>query len=76
MKKLDKKGLFNDDQLDEMTKQTEGLSVSQLNELYMSVALGFHYDGNIEYDRRIKDLQKQHKRSTKGNWEKEGSIGF
>ncbi|NYF24603.1 ATP-binding protein [Sporosarcina sp. JAI121] len=76
MKKLDKKGLFNNEQLDEITKRTEGLSVSQLNELYMSVALGFHYDGTIEYDRRIKDLQKQHKRSTKGNWEQEGSIGF
>ncbi|MER2088770.1 MAG: ATP-binding protein [Sporosarcina sp.] len=76
MKKLDKKRLFNDEQLNEITKRTEGLSVSQLNELYMSVALGFHYDGTIEYDRRIKDLQKQHKRSTKGNWEQEGSIGF
>ncbi|MEK5070466.1 ATP-binding protein [Sporosarcina sp. FSL K6-1508] len=76
MMKLDKKGLFNDEQLDDMTKRTGGLSVSQLNELYMSVALGFHYEGTIEYDRRIKDLQKQHKRSTKGNWEQEGSIGF
>ncbi|WP_342511386.1 ATP-binding protein [Sporosarcina sp. FSL K6-1522] len=76
MKKLDKKGLFNDEQLNDVTKRTAGLSVSQLNELYMSVALGFHYDGTVEYDRRIQDLQKQHKRSTKGNWEQEGSIGF
>ncbi len=76
LKKLDKKELFNDDQLDDMTKRTAGLSVSQLNELYMSVALGFHYDGTIDYERRIKDLQKQHKRSTKGVWEQDGSIGF
>lgn len=76
MKTLDRKGLFNEEQLSEITKDTEGLSISQLNELYMSVALGFHYEGEIDYDRRIYDLQKQHKRSKKGNWEKEKSIGF
>ncbi|MBE1553770.1 ATP-binding protein [Sporosarcina limicola] len=76
MQKLDKKGLFSDNQLEEMTTRTAGLSISQLNELYMSVALGFHYDGKIDYERRIQDLQKQHKRSKKGTWEHEGSIGF
>lgn len=76
MKKLDKKELFSGEQLEDLAKKTAGLSVSQLNELYMSVAIGFHYDGIIEYDRRIRDLQKQHKRSTKGVWEQDGSIGF
>ena len=76
LKKLDKKSLFTNEQLDDMTKRTAGLSISQLNELYMSAALGFHYDGIINYERRIQDLQKQHKRSTKGTWEPDGSIGF
>ncbi|MCZ2260089.1 ATP-binding protein [Sporosarcina sp. G11-34] len=76
MKKLDIKNLFDELHLDEMTKRTKGLSVSQLNELYMSVALGYHYDGLIEFDRRIRELQKQHKRAEKGTWETDGTIGF
>ncbi|MGN7387815.1 AAA family ATPase [Sporosarcina sp. SAFN-015] len=76
LKQLDIKELFNDDQLDEMAAKTKGLSISQLNELYMSVAMGYHYDGEIVYERRIEELQKQHRRSTKGDWEQNGSIGF
>ena len=76
MKKVDRKGLLNNEQLEDVAKKTAGLSISQLNELYMSVAIGFHYDGKIEYNRRIRDLQKQHKRSTKGDWEQDSSIGF
>ncbi|MHA6259512.1 ATP-binding protein [Sporosarcina sp. CAU 1771] len=76
MKKLDIKGLFDEAQLNEVSKRTEGLSISQLNELYMSVALGFHYDGTIDFERRIHDLQNQHKRAEKGVWEKESIIGF
>jgi len=76
LKKLDIKNLFSDDQLDEMAAKTKGLSISQLNELYMSVAIGYHYDGKIAYERRIEELQRQHRRSTKGDWEQNGSIGF
>lgn len=76
LKQLDIKNLFNDEQLDDMAGKTKGLSISQLNELYMSIAIGYHYDGKITYDRRIEDLQKQHRRSTKGEWEQNGSIGF
>lgn len=76
MKKLDIKKIFDEAQLQEVTELTKGLSISQLNELYMSVALGFHYDGKIEFDRRIRDLQNQHKRAENGVWEKEHIIGF
>ena len=57
MKKVDRKGLLNNEQLEDVAKKTAGLSISQLNELYMSVAIGFHYDGKIEYDRRIRDCR-------------------
>lgn len=76
LQQLDIKKLFNDDQLDEMAIKTKGLSISQLNELYMSVAIGYHYEGKIVYERRIEELQKQHRRSSKGEWEQNGSIGF
>lgn len=76
LQKLDIKKLFNEEHLDEMARKTSGLSISQLNELYMSVALGFHYDGRIEYLRRIEDLQQQHKRSSKREWDQNGTIGF
>ncbi|MDW0117331.1 ATP-binding protein [Sporosarcina thermotolerans] len=77
LKQLDIKNLFNDEQLDDMANRTRGLSISQLNELYMSIAISFHYDGMIVYQRRIEDLQKQHRRSSKGEWDQNGgSIGF
>lgn len=77
LKQLDIKNLFNHEQLDDMANRTRGLSISQLNELYMSIAISFHYDRKIVYQRRIEDLQKQHKRSTKGDWDQtNGSIGF
>jgi hypothetical protein len=43
----------------------------------MSVALNWHYDGELAFEERIKELQKQNKRSKKNDWEEdEGSIGF
>ena len=60
-----------------MAKRSKGLSMSQLNELYMSVALNWHYDGELAYEKRIDELIKQNKRSIKNEWEKdENSIGF
>lgn len=76
LQQLDQQQLLIEEQLIEITTLTAGLSMSQLNELYMSIALGFHYDKKIEYKRRIKDLQKQHKRANDGNWDQEHSIGF
>lgn len=76
LRKIDKKNLFNEEQTTDMARRTSGLSISQLNELYMSVAIGFHYEGRIDYVRRIEDLQRQHKRSHKGDWEDNSTIGF
>ena len=60
-----------------MAQLSKGLSMSQLNELYMSVALNWHYDGNLDYEKRIEELTKQNNRSNKNTWENdENSIGF
>ena len=77
IRKLDIKHIFSDEQFNDMAKRSKGLSMSQLNELYMSVALNWHYDGELAYEKRIDELIKQNKRSIKNEWEKdENSIGF
>lgn len=77
LRKLDIKHIFTDEQFANMAKRSKGLSMSQLNELYMSVALNWHYDGELAYEKRIEELIKQNKRSMKNDWEKdESSIGF
>ncbi|MDX1806502.1 MAG: ATP-binding protein [Paenisporosarcina sp.] len=77
LRKLDLKDIFSHQQVVDMARLTKGLSISQLNELYMSVALNWHYDGELAFEDRIKELQKQNKRSKKNDWENdEASIGF
>lgn len=77
LRKLDIRHIFSDEELLDMAKMTKGLSISQLNELYMSTALNWHYDGNSGYAKRIEELQKQNKRTEKNDWENpELSIGF
>lgn len=77
LRKLDINNIFTDEQFADMAKRSKGLSMSQLNELYMSVALNWHYDGELAYENRIEELIKQNKRSKKNEWDKdESSIGF
>lgn len=77
LRKLDIKSIFSEDEIDDMAKLTKGLSISQLNELYMSSALNWHYDGDSGYAKRIQELQKQNKRTERNDWEDpESTIGF
>ena len=76
LRKLDIRHIFTDEQFTDMAKRSKGLSMSQLNELYMSVALNWHYDGKLAYEERIEELLKQNKRSMKKEWENdEHAIG-
>lgn len=77
LRKLDIKSIFTEAEIEEMAKLTKGLSISQLNELYMSSALNWHYEGDSGYEKRIQELQKQNKRTERNNWEdSETPIGF
>lgn len=77
LKKLDVKSIFTLEQLEDMAKLSKGLSISQLNELYMSAALNWHYEGETKYGERIQELQKQSRRSAKNDWDDADSpIGF
>ncbi|AXI01278.1 ATP-binding protein [Sporosarcina sp. PTS2304] len=76
IEKLDKKKILKQPEIVEIAKQTKGLSISQLNELYMSIALTYHYDHVIVYEERIQQLQKQHRQATRHDWDKGSEIGF
>ena len=77
LQKLDIKQIFSEAQLDDMANRTKGLSISQLNELYMSSALNWHYEGDSLYVKRIEELQQQNKRAEKNDWQETDSyIGF
>ncbi len=77
LRKVDKKKIFTEEVLTDIAKRSKGLSVSQLNELYMSIALNWHYDGELGYEKRINELIQQNKRTLKNDWEEDDhSIGF
>lgn len=71
---------FVDDQtLESLTKKTKGLSIAQLNELYMSIALQWHYEKEVDVDKIVSDLQENHKRTMKQDWETDeytDQVGF
>ncbi|HSJ36616.1 MAG TPA: ATP-binding protein [Planococcus sp. (in: firmicutes)] len=77
LQKLDIKHIFTEVQLSDMASRTKGLSISQLNELYMSSALNWHYDGDSAYIKRIEELLQQNKRAERNDWQEADSyIGF
>ncbi|WP_153732935.1 ATP-binding protein [Sporosarcina obsidiansis] len=76
IRKLDSKNILEDSHVLDIAENTKGLSISQLNELYMSIALTYHYEGMIIYEERIKQLQKQHRKATRNDWDTDSSIGF
>lgn len=57
-------------------EKTEGLSIAQLNELYMSVALSVHYEQVVDLPAIVKELKENQRRTMKSDWEDEASIGF
>ncbi|MFD2044178.1 ATP-binding protein [Ornithinibacillus salinisoli] len=79
---LHKKGIakFIDEQtLNQLIEKTNGLSIAQLNELYMSIALQWHYDQEVTIEKIITDLQKNNKNTIKNDWELAGNtdrLGF
>ncbi|MEJ8777650.1 AAA family ATPase [Pseudogracilibacillus sp. ICA-222130] len=67
------------ERLDAIAKKTKGLSIAQLNELYMSMALQWHYENEVDVDTIIEELKENHKRAMKQEWEMEDyedGIGF
>lgn len=79
---LRKKGLslfVDEDILFSLTKKTKGLSIAQLNELYMSIALQWHYEKQVDVEKIVGDLQTNHRRTIRKEWDTEDyadKLGF
>jgi SpoVK/Ycf46/Vps4 family AAA+-type ATPase len=54
--------------LEDVVKKTEGFSFAQLNELYTSLALQYHYEQQANADRIIALLQADNKKGKRKDW--------
>jgi len=65
--------------VEKLVKETHGFSFAQLNELYTSIAIQWHYDREVDIDRICTQLQSDNKNNKKRNWDSElesYSVGF
>lgn len=70
---------IDESQIDELAIKTKGLSIAQLNELYMSMALEWHYDKFVNTDKIIEELKENHRRTMKQDFDMEDyedKLGF
>ncbi|GIO25823.1 ATP-binding protein [Ornithinibacillus bavariensis] len=77
-----KKGIsqfIEENQLEKLISKTKGLSIAQLNEVYMSIALDWHYEKQVDIDKIVNDLQVNQKKVQKQDWVTDdisGRVGF
>ncbi|WP_078411881.1 ATP-binding protein [Priestia abyssalis] len=65
--------------IERVVNSTEGFSFAQLNELYTSVALQWHYEHKVDIDQLCSELQAANKRQMKQTWDTERDshyVGF
>lgn len=60
---------IDEEQIDYLAQETKGLSIAQLNELYMSMALEWHYEKKVDVDKIIEELKENHRKTMKQDWE-------
>lgn len=67
-----------EDIVQETAKLTEGFTFAQLGELYISAALHWHEDGQLDMKELIQGLRGELDKSRKGVWlqNSEGRVGF
>lgn len=81
-KYLRKKGLSNfldEASLHQLVEKTNGLSIAQLNEIYMSIALEWHYEQQVNIDKIVADLQANQRKTIRQEWEDDEystKVGF
>src|SRR5690606_6190223 len=70
---------IDEEQIDYLAQETKGLSIAQLNELYMSMALEWHYEKKVDEDKIIEELKEYHRKTMKQHIEIEDyneKLGF
>lgn len=62
-----------------LIKETKGLSIAQLNEIYMSIALEWHYEKQVDVANIIAELLENQRKTQKQDWESDDfddRLGF
>jgi SpoVK/Ycf46/Vps4 family AAA+-type ATPase len=70
---------ISDEELNDLAEKTQGLSIAQLNELHVMIALQWHYDNTVDLQAIIKELQTNNKRTWRQDWQENplnSTIGF
>ncbi|RXJ00650.1 ATP-binding protein [Anaerobacillus alkaliphilus] len=64
--------------VERIVQNTKGFSFAQLNELYTSVALQWHYEHEVNVDMICENLQADNKKSQTANWAttEQAKMGF
>ena len=79
---LEQKGigkLLNEEMIRVTAKQTEGFTFAQLNELYVSAALQWHYEQSVNIEKLVKSMKSDLHKGQTMSWMKEDSdvrVGF
>ncbi|WYP27008.1 ATP-binding protein [Alkalihalobacillus sp. FSL W8-0930] len=68
---------LDNEEVQEIADATEGFSFAQLSELFVSMVLAWHNNGEVHALHIIKSMQGEHQKSKKGHWMKQsGRMGF
>jgi hypothetical protein len=65
--------------LPEAARLTESFSLAQLNELYVSAALQWHYEREVRLEALVRSMRADLNKGRTGGWMKEpadGKVGF
>ncbi|MBO9598280.1 MAG: ATP-binding protein [Cohnella sp.] len=71
--------LADEDTIANAARATDGFSLAQLSELYVSAALQMHYENEVNLDRLIADMKSDYAKGRSGEWMTESQsrrLGF
>ncbi|MDP4164589.1 MAG: ATP-binding protein [Bacillota bacterium] len=70
--------ILSEEEIREVVSATDQFSIAQLNELYTSIALEWHYDLKVDITRICSELKSVQLKQQKQNWEEKvnSSMGF
>ncbi len=71
--------ILSEDEIQEVIESTKDFSYAQLNELYTSIALEWHYEQKVDINQLCKDLKSLQRKQIKQTWvdsDSAAAIGF
>lgn len=70
---------LKEEEILKLAQVLEGCSIAQLNELYISAALQWHYDQEVDVDKLLEEMQSDIRKLQKQQWDSDdeaGRLGF